>query len=206
MRTLRYSLILGVAAALFALPAAAQTSKKMTPARNTTCDDVNYATPGLYGLCVAMCEAQTCDAEYDANNDKVVYDPSCSPSTEQLFNNYRKIYEQRGDPADPAVPPCVKLACPCWTELELDSIAGPSAGCSPLPADRDKTDWMYMDGKSTDGPGWEWAFVSDDRMLGLMCSSMNQNPRFNRVNADLSRAVYEACLQSVVDECAARGR
>jgi hypothetical protein len=97
--------------------------------------------------------------------------------------------------------PCVKVACPCWTELELDSIAGPSTSCSAQPGDT----WANLMGPSTDGPGWEWAFVSDDAVRGFMCSSMEQNPPFYR-DRDISEAEYLGCLQAVIDQCSERRR
>ena len=39
------------------LPVMAQTPDGETPAEETICDPLKTATPGLYGLCVAYCEA-----------------------------------------------------------------------------------------------------------------------------------------------------
>jgi len=201
MNTLRFSGLVFVSLAMFALPAAAQTPDGITPANEGICDEEDFVTPGLYGLCVAMCEAQDCEAEYDSNAGQVVYNPSCSPSSEALFNNYRKIYEKRGDPEDPSMPPCVKVACPCWTELELDNIAGPSASCAGAQPD---DIWAFLMGSSTDGPGREWAFVSKEPRRGFMCTSMEQNPNFHR-DRDISKEEYDVCLPSVKDECSGRG-
>jgi hypothetical protein len=42
---------------------AAQTSDGRPPANEGICDDLVGATPSLYGLCVAYCEAQDCAPE-----------------------------------------------------------------------------------------------------------------------------------------------
>lgn len=45
---------------LFYSPAFAQTPDGETPANEGVCDELIGLTPGLYGLCVAFCEAQDC--------------------------------------------------------------------------------------------------------------------------------------------------
>jgi hypothetical protein len=196
-----------IALAAFALPAAAQgTPDGITPANETVCDGLKGGTPGLYGTCVALCEAQDCQAEYNTNTGLVEYDSSCSPSSDQLFNNYLKIYEKRGDPTnlkEPAVPPCVQIACPCWTEQELDNIAGPNASfAGGGPSDS----WAMLSGPSTDGPGWEWALTSDDTFRGYMCSSIEQGGEGFYRDRDIANVEFLGCLQSIVDEGAERKR
>ena len=48
---------------LIAAPGFASTPDGMTPAEESVCDELHEATPGLFGLCVAYCEAQDCDFE-----------------------------------------------------------------------------------------------------------------------------------------------
>ncbi len=198
-----YPGLICIALAAFAVPAAAQgTPDGITPANETVCDGLKGGTPGLYGLCVAMCEAQDCQAEYDTNSGRVVYDPSCSPASDQIFNNYVKTYRKRGSADEPAVPPCVQIACPCWTEQELDDIGGPNAsfaGGGP------NDNWAMLSGPSTDGPGWEWALTSDDAVRGYMCSSMEQGGAGFYRDRDIDSEVeFLGCLQSINDERAER--
>ncbi len=67
MNTLRPSgqpfvfLLVIVFALGFAGVAVAQTPDGETPANEGVCDELLIATPGLYGLCVAYCEALECD-------------------------------------------------------------------------------------------------------------------------------------------------
>ena len=92
----------------------AQTPDEEPPAVETICDPLKSATPGLYGLCVAYCEAQDCHddpvdlAECQAENPN---DPwgtqGCSCS--RVLDNYN-AKRQAGDPEMP----CIKTECPCF--------------------------------------------------------------------------------------------
>lgn len=90
---------------------AAATPDGTTPANEGVCDILQGSTAGLYGLCVAYCEAQDLDTL-----DK-------QPPSLKILANYRKKM-QAGDPDMP----CVHVTCPCWTDAELSSING--AACS----------------------------------------------------------------------------
>ena len=93
-----------VAVAVFnAVPAFAQTPDGDTPANEGVCDELIGGTPGLYGLCVAYCEAQ------DLDEFGVARVPN-----ERLLANYDK----RKEFSDPDMP-CIKAPCPCWEPTEL---------------------------------------------------------------------------------------
>jgi len=68
----------------------AKTPDGMTPAEEEVCDIVKGGTPGLYGLCVAYCEAQDLDAF-----------PKKSPNS-RLLDNYNKKMRD-GDPQMPCL-------------------------------------------------------------------------------------------------------
>ncbi|BAV33876.1 hypothetical protein SCL_1571 [Sulfuricaulis limicola] len=87
-------------------PAMAETPDGTTPANEGVCDVLKTnATPGLYGLCVAYCEAQDLDTfEKEPVNSKI------------LAN-----YNKKKQASDPDMP-CVKIPCPCWSDAELASI------------------------------------------------------------------------------------
>jgi hypothetical protein len=101
----------------------AQTPDGATPANEGICDPLKAegVTKGLYGLCVAFCEAQDhadiltpiTDAEYDELLDT-------SPSGRILANYLKKKTE-----TDPSMP-CIKIEepCPCWTAEDLAEIDG----------------------------------------------------------------------------------
>jgi len=100
----------------FYVPAFAQTPDGETPANEGTCDTLFGGTPGLYGLCVAYCEAQDC-------TDENVATGQCGAPNPRVLANYNK----RKLPSDPDMP-CVKASCPCWTEAELANLPAPMAG------------------------------------------------------------------------------
>jgi len=98
--------------------AIAQTPDGETPANEGVCDALIGATPGLYGLCNAYCEAQDLDSfEKEPPNTKILA-------------NYRKKMKD-GDPDMP----CVQEPCECWSAEELGSITadGLAAACLRQP-------------------------------------------------------------------------
>ena len=82
--------------------AIASTPDGETPANENVCDGLQNATPGLYGLCVAYCEAQDLDT-VDKN----------PPNTRILAN-----YDKKKQTDDPDMP-CVQTPCPCFSADEL---------------------------------------------------------------------------------------
>lgn len=200
MKTTGFSGLVCVALTLFALPATAQTPDGMTPADEGMCDVLADATPGLYGLCVGMCEAQDCEAELNPFTGEVEFDPSCSPSSEELLANYNRM----AGPSDPRMP-CVKTSCPCWTEAEIDNISGRKI--YGISYDRCLLGETHagLFGASTDGGGWELAYVLDDEYHGLMCQSIQTNPLTVREDRSVSADEFSVCQQSVIDECESRG-
>lgn len=85
--------------------ATALTPDGETPANEGVCNALQGGTGGLYGLCVAYCEAQDLDTI------------SKEPPSTKILDNYRKKM-QAGDPDMP----CVNTSCPCWSDAELASI------------------------------------------------------------------------------------
>lgn len=84
----------------------ASTPDGETPANEGVCDVLMGATPGLFGLCNAYCEAQDLD-EFDKE-----------PPRTKILRNYNKK-KQAGDPDMP----CMQVPCPCWADAELASIS-----------------------------------------------------------------------------------
>ncbi len=82
------------------------------------CNELQGGTPGLYGLCVAFCEAQRCEPDLSLS------DPfqSCRPSAQRLLDQYNR----RKGAEDPAMP-CVQQAepCPCWSTQEIAGLRHP---------------------------------------------------------------------------------
>ncbi len=119
-------ILIAVTFALIAsVPATAQTPDGETPAVETICDELIGYTPGLYGLCVAYCEA----------HDAHMLLPSGNPAELDVPNRMiLEIYNKKMTPDDPPMP-CLKpdespdepqVICPCWSADELSTVWPPS--------------------------------------------------------------------------------
>ncbi len=194
MKTTHFTGLVCVALAMFALPAAAQARDGMTPAKNTMCDPLADATPGLYGLCVAMCEAQACEATLDPDTGEVTFDESCNPSAERILANYNK----KASPSDPQMP-CVTIACPCWSEPGIDNIGGGRNGGSASDTCMVRDSFAGLFGPSADGGGTELAYAYADR-----CVSVQTNP-YTFKEKPVGAEESATCRESVIDEIASRG-
>jgi hypothetical protein len=97
--------------------ASAETPDGETPAEESICDLLKTATPGLYGLCVAYCEA------HDSHLLSPDGDPDALdvPSLKILENYNRKRQE-----TDPPMPCVQDDPCPCWTEEQLTELVTPT--------------------------------------------------------------------------------
>lgn len=108
---------------VFGLQAEAQTPDGLTPANEGICDSLaaDGITKGLYGLCVAFCEAQdhtsivapVTEAELQMLMD-------ANPSG-RILDSYNKK-KTASDPDMPCL--VVKSACPCWNDADIQSIDG----------------------------------------------------------------------------------
>ena len=98
-------------------PVWAGTPDGTTPANEGVCDVLAYHTPGLYGLCIAYCEAHDVDLiSPDGDLDDL------NVPNRKILENYRKKMEA-GDPDMP----CVQTPCPCWSPEELAGLRSPSS-------------------------------------------------------------------------------
>lgn len=96
------------------------------PAGGGVCDSLKDGTPGLYGLCVAFCEAQD------------LGDPAKAEEKQSAFA-LLTAYERRRAPDDPEMPcladqprqlpPPPQAECPCWTVETLRTALPQPTGC-----------------------------------------------------------------------------
>ena len=98
-------------------PVWADTPDGTTPANEGVCDLLVYRTPGLYGMCIAYCEAHDADLISPAGDLDDLNVPN-----RKILENYRKKMEA-GDPDMP----CVRTPCPCWSAEELAGLRSPSS-------------------------------------------------------------------------------
>ena len=92
----------------------AQTPDEETPANEGVCDVLIGGTPGLYGLCVAYCEAMDCHLDGDGL-------PQCKNANATILKNY----DRKKQPGDPDMP-CLLPDCPCFTQEELENLPPPA--------------------------------------------------------------------------------
>lgn len=160
--------------------ALASTPDGETPANEGICDGLQGGTGGLYGLCVAYCEAQ----DLDTFNKK--------PPSLKILANYRKKMQ----PGDIDMP-CVQVSCPCWTEEELGSINIDDGMCTSTSPTR----------KHAYGPAnleAHEAFADNGIKL---CSYMNLNTGPSTIRTfDTTQDQANLCLSQVQAACVAAGQ
>jgi hypothetical protein len=96
------------------------------PAGEGVCDSLKGGTPGLYGLCVAFCEAQGLGG------------PGEGEEVQSAFS-LLTAYENKRGPEDPGMPclveqpqqlpPPPEAECPCWTVETLRLALPQPTGC-----------------------------------------------------------------------------
>jgi len=100
------AVVIATAVGIFAWgPGIAQTPDAVPPAQEGICDSLIGGTPGLYGLCVAYCEAQDLDEMFQ--EIKAGGHPG-----EKILANYNRK-KQPGDPDMPCIVSAPE-ACPCF--------------------------------------------------------------------------------------------
>ena len=88
------------------------------PSQEAICDDLKHGTPGLYGLCIAFCEAHDCIPDHELANPYA----NCKKSDSRILANYNRKMRD-GDPDMPCLPSSKDessgVACPCWSREQL---------------------------------------------------------------------------------------
>jgi hypothetical protein len=92
----------------------------VTPVNQGVCDGlkVQGVTPGLYGLCVAYCEALDCpDPNSISSDPDKVATRQCKTASPKILARYNSIKKD----SDPGMA-CVRTTCPCWNSAELSKV------------------------------------------------------------------------------------
>lgn len=170
-------------------PAAAQTPDGETPANEGVCDELMYgATKGLYGLCVAFCEAQDCEFNVE---DPLAGFEECKPSSPKLLELYRK----KMGAGDPDMPCVQQSECPCW---------GDSLALADLPM---SGTFQQCVAANTDA----WAVSTDLTNFAVVGVSNVVSPTCffqvpgTFVGLDISQEEYDICRGHVIESGMARG-
>jgi hypothetical protein len=203
MRTQNFSILglLFVSLSMVGLPTSAS-----TPAEETVCDPLmaEGTTPGLYGLCIAFCEAHDLASEdYPVTDEELAALQENAPSGNILdaYNNIKKA----DDPDMPCI--VVDSSCPCWMAEELAAIDGVILGVSEnLRCDvRLEDGFARIDEFQTPVPGQPQLFtLAAATEQVLRCSYLsNQVPDQGTLNISPGQAA--ACVQQISDHCAMFG-
>jgi hypothetical protein len=101
----------------------AQTPDGQTPPNEGICDPLmaDGTTKGLYGLCVAFCEAQDHSSILAPVTEAELQILSDSKPSGRILENYNKK-KIASDPEMPCL--VVESACPCWSDAEIQSVDG----------------------------------------------------------------------------------
>lgn len=176
MKVLGFASIVALAA--ISSSATATTPDGETPANEGVCDSLQGGTGGLYGLCVAYCEAQDLDS-FDKN-----------PPRTKILDNYNKK-KQAGDPDMP----CVSPNYGCFTQAQLDAIDPGTSACSPAAALRNG-DWLEYGSLSN--------LVRVDTRATPSCGYKSLSP-FIVVNLTITPEQASAAYAAIEAKCDANG-
>ena len=152
---------------MFGGAASAKTPDGVTPAAEDVCDPLKARgmTKGLYGLCVAYCEAH--DSDMGTANSRA--GRGALVRSERILANYNKMRKE-GDLEMPClkpvasapdpVPPPVVQTCPCWTPAQAGAIDGVLSNGSPA------SGWSTGSGTSVCGATPEFPYLNENGLVG----------------------------------------
>lgn len=172
--------------------AIAKTPDGGTPANERICDPLRDNTAGLYGLCVAYCEAQDLDLDLDNPNDI-----SAALPNEKIL----RAYNRKRGAGDPQMP-CVQESCPCWTREEVSYGAW-----------GDRTDPVCLDGFAgvsgsltglAEGDDFGHRALVIDRPSGPICLFRDSEVPVQRV-LGLDEDEAQRCASQALQTCADHG-
>ncbi|MGY0616104.1 hypothetical protein [Vibrio sp. FJH11] len=183
---------------LFMLSATAFANDETTPAEETICNELKYSTPGLYGLCVAYCEAQDGETTVDPENLS-----DLTPPSRKILEKYNSKM-QEGDPAMPCVN--YESACPVWTFAQLADV-GTHGGnvLERVNQTLDSQVGLYDDREYEAGSGIVYALVyhdvfdNNDDYVGRYFHNYPMDPLENTdIVMFLTEPEYEACKNELL--------
>jgi hypothetical protein len=214
-----FTIFLSIIASVFLLaaPAVAQTPDGQVPAEETVCDPLTSdgVTKGLYGLCVAFCEAQdiaSIDTPISPEDLESLDDDAPSG---RILGNYNKKKKD----ADPPMP-CILVAetCPCWTDAELEAIDGtshPPYGIVECGVARDPTTGLIDTTLILENSFQHYAWVFDRHRNNVpgpeLCTIRNSHvsPTISRsLSVQAGTLTHEqaaSCLEQLNTHCATLG-
>lgn len=203
-----------IALVALAGPAAfAQTSDGSPPSIETVCDPLqirNGGTPGLYGLCVAYCEAQDCGTSLECKEENPgdawgAHSCGCS----DVLTNYN----DKKEPGDPDMPCIEPEECPCFDAeflaTEISTIGACVDGSTPT---RDQTLVNGSDAEGCLGIGQTFTnYDAEGNPRAVVCQALDKDrdtstgvctTTLNTLQSGLTAGEFEACQALVRARCA----
>jgi hypothetical protein len=213
MRLLTVLRIASIALAALAAPAVfAQTPDGETPSVETVCDPLrvsNGGTPGLYGLCVAYCEAQDChdNPQCKAENPGDAWGAhSCS--CEDVLANYNK----KRQATDPEMPCILPAECPCFdADFLATEVANITVCVDNSGSGRDQSITNGSDALGCRAIAQAFTnFDGEGNPIARVCQAFNQDSdgsscmtTLATVQSGLTEAEVLACQNLIRGHCAA---
>jgi hypothetical protein len=162
---------------------------------------VDGITKGLYGLCVAYCEAQDFADEDEAiTQEELLALEEDAPST-SILANYNKKRDRADNHQDPDMP-CIKVEapCPCWNEQQ---VADTLVTISNKTCQFDGTIIRRLGGTYPGGSSNTilQAVHNPDGNLRHSCRIRNITTGVRTSKTNLTHAEAAACLASVNAAC-----
>jgi len=206
MKRLFASLISSVAVAILVVPMTfAQTPDEETPANEGVCDvlQADGTTKGLYGLCIAFCEAQ----DHAAISGPITEEALAALADEKPAGRILANYNKKKLDSDPPMP-CIVVEepCPCWSSAELDSIDGflydgstATLGCADNATDtfvfeqRPASPFEFTIGLTFNTDNGYCLFLNN----GNHPATETDTDRMRFVNDEITPEQLEACTESI---------
>jgi hypothetical protein len=202
-----------VPALAVALTADAKTPDGQNPAQERICDSLTEdgVTKGLYGLCVAFCEAQDIASPNELMTEEDLDRLLAGAPSGRILDAYNRK-KQESDPEMPCIVADEQESCPCWTSDQLAGI-GTYLADSSLTCGQDPFfSGTYVTERNGPGEVTAGAFLYFDLMLDAdvgYCSYAFDDPAIGTSHSTalstlentLTADEAAACLEQVNAYC-----
>ena len=164
--------ILAITLFILSSPTMAGTPDGLTPNNEVVCDGLKGSTSGLYGLCLAYCEAT--DSLEDLSTETKI--AALDEYSSRLLANYNKK-RQIGDPQMPCATYYDETACPAWTRDQINSVGTHVTSASEGTNQTREDDSEYNSGTVKYLYDQEFVYSSSNRLVQnyVLVQSYNGN-------------------------------
>jgi hypothetical protein len=186
-----------------------QTPDGQTPAQEAVCDPLKAdgVSKGLYGLCVAFCEAHDADdlvVEADPETG-VVFSDTARPSSLKLYANYERKRDLDNTADIPM--PCVQFTspCPCFASEDVNRILDlPGAICETYTNRRSA---LVTHAITDDGPNSARIGANTGPRTPTVCYHYEPHEAAPRtaIAIEITPEEYSSCKAIILAECDAAG-